>query len=340
MQPRVPYRTLPISRRAALTVLAAGAGAVLPGTTLTTIARPQEPAVEWRGRALGSSARIVIRHFDADAGGRLLKHCVREIERLENIFSLYRHESELCRLNRDGKLEAASLDLRLVLAEARRFGELSDGIFDVTIQPLWRVYAEHFASAPDAASGPDRRQVDRAAKLVDFRAIDIDSTMPRLTRDGMAISLNGIAQGYFTDRIADLLRNAGMAHVLVDVGEIRVIGSDDDGPWRIGIRDPATPAAFADTITLTNAAVATSGGYGTRFDAAGRFHHLFDPGTGECPNQVRSATAIARTAMQADALATALAVSPPGRARYLLGRFRGTAACLILADGSRMELKA
>lgn len=130
-----------ITRRRTLAILAA-AGATLPLTGASSM-RPM-PAFEWRGRALGGPARIVIRHPDEAKARRLVDHCAREIERLENIFSLYRAQSEIARLNREGRLAAPSQDLRLVLADARRYATLSGGAFDVTVQPLWRLYSGHF----------------------------------------------------------------------------------------------------------------------------------------------------------------------------------------------------
>lgn len=326
-----------IGRRRALIVLAAGLGTALPGLGASAVAKSRVPTLEWEGRALGAPARIVIRHPDEFRVRRLLRHCVREIERLDGIFSLYRRDSELSRLNDDGCLDGASLDLRLVLAESQRLGVLSGGTFDVTIQPLWRLYERHFATLPRSHTGPDRRQIERAAGLVDYRGIAIDGGGIRLSRDGMAVSLNGIVQGYLTDRITDMLRDAGLSNLLVDLGEIRAVGNDGARPWRVGIETPAGLQSVRGLDLPEDAALATSAGYGTRFEPSGRFHHLFDPATGTCPGQVVSATAVASTAMRADALATTLAVAPVERARSLVRAFRASAARLSLADGRELE---
>jgi len=313
----------PITRRRALCILGAAAGLALPGTA-TPLAGPIQ---EWRGRALGGPARISIRDGDTARIERLLAHCVAEIERLENIFSMYRPESELCRLNREGRLDAPSLDLRLLLAESRRFGVLSGGAFDVTVQPLWQLYAAHFAANPGTADGPADRDLAAATAMVDYRAIDSDGVAIRLTRPGMAVTLNGIAQGYLTDRISDMLRDAGLTGVLVDLGEIRASAGES---WRIGVEDPRRPGAIAAELPLAGGALATSGGYGTRFDAAGRFHHLFDPASGRSAGRVLAASAFAPTATVADALATTLAVAPVDRARALVLAFGGSGARLAL----------
>ena len=89
-----------------------------------------------------------------------------------------------------------------------------------------------------------------------------------LIRHGAAITLNGIAQGYATDRVVDMLRQAGLSTTLVNMGEIRAIGARPDGaPWRVGLADPDRPGALTETVDLVDRAVATSAGAGFRFDA-------------------------------------------------------------------------
>lgn len=325
---------IPLTRRRALTVLAAAASLPL---VAPAHANSRAPELEWRGKALGGPARIVVRHPDAQRVRRVLEHCVREIARLEAIFSLYQPHSELSRLNAGGRLAAPSHDLRLVVTESRRFGTISDGAFDVTVQPLWRLYAGHFAAHPGDGNGPAPRRVARIVRLVDYRNIDCDNGGIVLARRGMAVTLNGIAQGYMTDRIADLLRDAGLGRVLVDLGEIRALAMPDEEPWRIGIEDPRDRGRMNGTLPLRGAALATSGGYGLQFDPDGRFHHLFDPATGQSAARCLSASAVAPTAMAADALATALVVAGPLRAHALLAGFGGSHARLTLRDGTIVE---
>jgi hypothetical protein len=89
----------------------------------------------------------------------------------------------------------------------------------------------------------------------------------------MAITLNGIAQGYITDRIADLLRHEGFEQAVVDLGEWRALGSHPEGrPWRAATRE--------GSIALSDNALAVSSGAGTAFETSARFHHIFDPATG------------------------------------------------------------
>jgi thiamine biosynthesis lipoprotein len=311
----------PLSRRRALAVIAAAAGVPLVRT-----ARADVPVHVWRGMALGAEASLRIAHPERAVARRLVARCVDEVARLEAVFSLYRPDSELCRLNRDGALERASHDLRLVLAEAQRFGELSGGAFDVTVQPLWQLYRAHFAARPDDTAGPPARLIEAARHLVDYRALAIDGAQVRLLRPGMAATLNGIAQGYVTDRVADLLRDAGCERVLVQLGETYAGAPPAVGrPWRIGILDPNAPATVVDTLEAVNVAIAISSGAATRFDAAARHHHLFDPMTGKSAHRHASVTVLAPRATTADALSTALAVAPPAVAPRLLRQTKATA---------------
>ncbi len=324
----------PTTRRRALTICAGAGAAALLGLPR---GQAKTPVLEWRGRALGGQARMVMRHRDDAVARKMVGYCVGEIERLERIFSLYRSDSEILHLNREGRLDDPSHDFRLLLGEARRYGKLSGDAFDVTVQPLWRLYADHFAIWPAAPGGPDPRDIERARALVDYRGIDLDNGRVMLARRGMEITLNGLAQGYITDRITDILRDAGMTDVLVDLGEIRAL---DGGNWTLGIADPRRPGQTIRELSLSGGAIATSAGTGSQFEATGRFHHLFDPATGYSVTGCLSATAMAHSAAEADALATTLAISPPAEARSLLRAFRGQRAVLVLPDGRITEITA
>ena len=307
------------TRRRFIAIAAAAAG--LP---LAAAGARAEPAHlhRWSGIALGAAAEIVLHDADAARARRLIARCVAEIERLEDVFSLYRPRSALSRLNRDGRLPAPPLELVALLAEARVYSERTEGAFDATVQPLWRLHAAHFAQPGADSRGPADAEIARARALVDYRAVDIEPAEIRFARPGMALTLNGIAQGHITDRVARLLQEAGMGDVLLDIGEVRALGRHPDGrPWRVGLRRAAQPETVARTVTLADRAVATSAGVASPFEPSGRHHHLFDPATGRPAPGSGQVSVIAPRATLADALSTALAVAPPARAAPLAARF-------------------
>lgn len=284
-----------LTRRRALGLLAAAAGLPLVlGATRATA-----EVVTWHGRALGAPATLVIHHPDRPAAERLVAACVAELERLEGILSLYRPDSALSELNRAGALAVPPPELVAILDDCRRFHALTGGAFDPTVQPLWRLYAAHFAAGGDPA-GPAAAALSAARATVGLDAVAVSPDRIALTRRGMALTLNGIAQGWITDRIADRLRAAGVTSTLVDMGEIRGVGPH---PWRVGIS--GTDAI----VPLTDRAIATSSPQGFAFDPAGRFTHIIDPRSGATPARFSRITVTAPTAAEADALSTGFALT-------------------------------
>jgi thiamine biosynthesis lipoprotein len=290
----------------------------------------------WRGVALGADAQLLIRHPDPAVANRLVERCLAEVARLERVFSLYREDSALVRLNRDGALAAPPLDLVRLLGESERFSRLTRGAFDVTVQPLWRVYADHFSRPVADPDGPPRRAVEAALARLGHDAVDISPALVRFARPGMAVTLNGIAQGYITDRVVELLRGEGIDRALVDMGELRAMGG---APWSVGLEDPLLPGGVAETLEIENRAVATSGGYGTRFDDAGRFNHLFEPATGATSSRYLAVSVVAADATTADALSTAFSLLPMEAAAPIV-RALGVAAHYAMPDGSRISQAA
>jgi thiamine biosynthesis lipoprotein len=323
----------PFSRRRFITLAAA-----LPAIGLAARSGSAQPLV-WTGTAMGAEASMTILHRDGAEAHRLLAACVEEIRRLEGVFSLFRRDSALVRLNRDGKLAPAPAELLELARHARGLSALSDGMFDVTVQPLWTLYHGHFAQAQAAADGPAAALVEQARALVGWRGLTEEDGGLRFARPGMAATFNALAQGYVTDRVAALLRAEGLTDMLLDLGELRGFGAHADGsPWRIGISDPREPRRLMDSVDLRDQAAATSGGYGTVFDAAGRFHHLMNPETGRPSFSWAGVTVFAPTATIADGLSTTLAVAPPERAARLLKDGGGTAAVLIDQSGKIQRL--
>ena len=324
------------ARRQVLKILAASA--VLPlGIAGLRMFGPQSTFHAWQGEALGAVASMQLWHVNAGHAQRTLARMAAEVRRLEGVFSLYQPDSEISRLNRDGVLVRASRDMRVVLESARAMAEASGGAFDPTVQPLWQLYERHFGQAGANPSGPRPGAIDAARQLVDYRGIDIEESAVRFAAQGMAVTPNGIAQGYITDVIADILRNEGFDHVAIELGETRVLGTHPEGrPWQVGLRDWAGDTGRM--IELVDESSATSGGYGTVFDPTGTHHHIFDPGTGISANRLKEVVAVAPRAMDADALGTALFVAGEERAADILATVSGARAILTRTDGEVIRL--
>ena len=246
----------------------------------------------WQGVALGARATLRLAHADAKA---ISERVAAEISRLEDILSLYRRDSSLMQLNRAGHLTAPPFELLECLSLAGAVHKASGGQFDPTIQPLWACYAAASASGQT----PDTDALGHALARTGWGRVQFDSTVIQMQPD-MALTLNGIAQGYIADRVATMLEAEGLTNILIDTGEFRALGRHPDGrAWPVKL-------AAGGTVPLVARALATSAPLGTTFDAAAQVGHILDPRTGlPAPALWREITVSSRSAALADALSTA-----------------------------------
>ena len=253
-----------ISRRRFLTILAASA--LLPTAA---------PAMQWQGQALGADCNITLSGpaHRAQAALAALPALLRQIEA---DFSLYDPGSALCRLNAAGSLPDASPAFHAVIALSDQIYRATDGAFDPTVQPLWQ---SHSTGQPIHVP-------------IGWHHLTFD---PLTLKPGMALTLNGIAQGFATDAVQALLASHGFSHALINIGEYAAIG----GPFRIGINDPQFGQLAQKT--LTNRAIASSAPRATLI--AGHPHIQHPRGR---PALWSSVTVEADNAAMADALSTAL----------------------------------
>jgi FAD:protein FMN transferase len=328
-----------ISRRRFITISAAAS--VTAGTVASVQAFASTAPYRWQGTALGAKASLLLHHPDKQEAARIVSACVAEISRLENIFSLYRENSALVQLNKSGFLDHPPLELVQALADCRRISDISGGAFDVSVQPLWQLNSGHFSKVGADPKGPSAPDIEAARDLVNYKNILISSARIEMTKSGMALTLNGFAQGYITDRVADLLRAEGLKNVLVDMGETRALDDHPDGrPWRVGIRDPKDTQGVVRTLQVQNQATATSGGYGQTFSANSSLHHLFNPETGSASQRYASVTVIAPLAATADALSTALSSMPLDKVEGCLKQAGAKAAYFLHHDGRFEDIRA
>jgi thiamine biosynthesis lipoprotein len=326
-----------VTRRRVLRIVAAAAGVplLIAGVRATA---PKMQAFTWRGQVLDAVSELTLWHTDAGFAQATLVRVREEIARLERVFSLYIPESEISRLNAAGRLEKPSPELRALMSESLRLSALSGGAYDISVQPLWRLYEAHFWSRTHVEPDIVARAHDVARALVDFRGIENAPKTIAFARPGMAITLNASAQGYITDWIADMLRNEGFESAVVDLGEFRALGRHPDGrPWRMGIGERGG-GDDGPTVELENMALAVSAGYGTIFEPGGKFHHIFDPHTGESANRLLNVAVIGPRATAADGLATALCVVGEAYARALIAAYPGTRAILTRLDGTSVSI--
>lgn len=320
----------PPSRRRFIAISAAIAGMTALPTGITLAATPVH---RWRGVAMGADAEMLLYHNDSNAAARLIEACLSEVHRLERIFSLYRDDSAISRLNTDGVLHNPPPELVDLLSRSNTVSELTDGAFDITVQSLWRLYQDHFTSGA-GPNGPPQAALNAAKENIDYRAVSVRPEMISFDNKGMAITLNGIAQGYITDAVTNVLRRSGAKNVLVNMGEIRAVGQHaDGGPWRVGLS-----SEIDAEIELVDQAIATSAGDGMVFPSSDSHHHLFDPHSGQSANLWKSMTVIAQTATMADALSTAFSSMSHERIRAICSQINVSAQAISQQGHRQMKL--
>lgn len=280
---------------------------------------------EQKAWAFGSEISLIAYHEDRATAQSAVRAALKAMVEMEEVLSLYRPQSEICRLNRDAVLEQPHQDLLTVLRHALEWSRLTDGAFDPTVQPLWTLHA--------SGRTPTLSELEEARRLVDFRKVHIRGNCIRLA-PGQAITLNGIAQGFAADRVREVLCAHGIRHALANTGEFCALGGKPEGEaWRIGIQHPRVRDAYVALAALSDRFLSTSGDYQTKFSHDFSSHHVFDPVTGRSPAALSSVTVVAPSGLEADALSTAIFVLGPSRGLELAASRPNVDALLVLKNG-------
>ncbi len=279
-----------LSRRRFITIAVASGLPIKPGWASS------EDGARWRGVALGAEADLRIVGIPRVHAQELISIARAEIERLEKQFSLYRQDSALVSLNDSGLLRHPSPDMLELLSLAKSVHAASGGAFDPTIQSLWKVYAEHHGK-------PSGELIESALAKTGWDKVEVSPSLVRLP-DGGELTLNGIAQGFITDKVVALLKSHGLEQALVNVGEISAIGSPSGlDAWPVQLDGPK---GARQTIRLRDRAVATSSAVGTTLDVGGAVSHILDPRDGLPATSLWNRVSIEhRSAAIADGLSTA-----------------------------------
>ena len=272
--------------------------------------------------AFGTVVSIRVLHADARQAELALADAMAEIRTVDALLSIYRPGSEVHTLNRDARLARPGRHVLAVLDQAHRLSAQTRGAFDITVQPLWELARSGSSCAP-------------ALPLVGWQRMRIDAAAVTLGA-GMAITLNGIAQGYAVDLARAALQARGIRHALIDTGEFGALGAGEGGrPWRLGVRDPRRSNAYAGTVQIDGRAVATSGDYAMAFTPDFSTHHIFDPATGASPAELAAVTVAAPSGILADGLSTAFMVMGVQRSLALAAEMPGVDLVAMDKQGRR-----
>lgn len=290
-------------------------------------------SVVYPTRTMGTYANVIIVTADSAATAPAARRAHAVFSRLDSLMSNWTSTSEVARLNRvaaQGPTPVQPEVARVIDVSLRLWRE-SEGAFDITVEPLVRLWG--FLGGPKRV--PARAEVDSAFKLVGAQRVHYaaDTRTLRFDQQGVKIDLGGIAKGYAVDEAARSLRADGVTDALVDLtGNMVALGHPADADhWRIGIRDPRDRMRYFARLHLDpGQAISTSGKYEQFVSQDGRtYGHIINPRTGWPAEGLISVTVIGRTALDCDAWDTPLFVLGPVDGRRKAAERDEVAAVLV-----------
>ncbi len=265
------------------------------------------PVIKQRAHLMGTEVDVTVHHKDIRAAEAAVEKAFAEALRLERLFSVFREQSDVFRINKMAGIEAVRVheETFYLIEQSIFYSDISGGAFDITVGPLmdiWGFKDKEFRVPP-------RDEVMSSLSLVGYEKIILSPAdmSVKLPVRGMKIDLGGIAKGFIVDRMAQIMEESGVSGALVNAGgDLYGFGPGYGAEgWRVGIRHPREKERIVDVLSVMDAGVATSGDYERFFIWDGiRYSHIMDPVTGKPSTGVISATVIAGSCMEADVLST------------------------------------
>lgn len=261
---------------------------------------------------LGTEVEMVAVHPDLGQCKEALYNAFQEINRIENLLSSHKKDSEISKINSEAAITPVkvSAETFAIIKRAIAYSKKFDGMFDISIGPITELWG---FNDDKEITIPQKEKLNSLLKVVDYKNVILNDqhTTVSFAVKGMKLDLGGIAKGYAIDKAAELLKQQGIQRFLINAGgDIYASGlKSNNKKWRVGIKHPRKPHALLAAFELNDFAVATSGDYERYAEINGkRYHHIINPRTGFPSNFCQSVTVFAPTAEEADVWATYLFV--------------------------------
>lgn len=295
------------------------------GTRLASVSRTRP--------LMGTFVTVTVLDASENKAVEAVEAAFAEMERLILLLDRHSPATPISFLNRTGRLVDVAPEIHYLIARAAYFHRQTRGLFDITVKPVLDLFEDHFSRT---GNPPPSESIALALKRVGAGDIVHRDREVLFRREGIQITLDGIAKGYIVDQSISRLKAQGIRHALINAGgDIRALGDKGNGrPWNIAIQDPRNRNRHIQIIPLKEGAIATSGNYENYFDDKKQFHHIIDPDTGYSPQHFVSATILAPSLADADALATAALIPSEKPALGLVRIIPHAQAALVDAQGA------
>jgi thiamine biosynthesis lipoprotein len=287
--------------------------------------------------AMSTLVAVTAIHRSQDLAEEAIGRAFEEMNRLIGILNRFDDSTALSSLNSEGRLRDTPPELVHLIQRSARYHEVSSGLFDISVRPLVDLFQEKLTGSEPRE--PTDSEIRDAMQRVGFKSVAISGPDVELQRDGMSLTLDGIAKGFIVDAIAESLTRGKVRNYLVNAGgDIRTSGRREyREPWRVAVQDPEKQDNYPEVLPMTKGAVATSGSYEIFYDQERMYHHIVDSTSGRSPTLHASVTVRAPTALAADALATTLYLLNPAEGVRLIESLRGCECLLIDRAGGQVK---
>ena len=294
------------------------------------------------GLTMGTTYSIKIKTADAVVNQEKIRADIEKILlEINQKMSTYIVDSELSVINFSNSLDSnlISDDLFKVISHANTISKTTNGAFDITVGPLVNLWG----FGPDKSENkiPPNEEIELIKKNIGYKKIYLnkETTSIKKLHPDLYVDLSGIAKGFAVDKIALYLNSYNLENYLVEIGgELIAKGTNEDNEvWQIGIENPNNN--LVKIIGLKDIAMATSGDYRNYFEKNGvRYSHTINPNTGKpIKHKLASVTVLDKTAMNADALATAFMVLGPAKTIELANELKIGVYLIIKNDENFYE---
>lgn len=258
-------------------------------------------------KAMNDEFETIFSRLDFPQGTKAALDALDEVERLEQVLSVFRFDSRIQYINLTAHEIPVRLDEELfdLITLCVKFAEETGGAVDITSSPLWKVWG--FAKRKGRI--PTVSEIETALANVNYRLLELDPETKtiRFKKKGVELNFGCVGKGFALDIAARKLLEQQVDRFLFQGGlsSVLAVGSG----WKIGVAHPMRPGKRLAELLLDNEAVATSGSQKQFFRYNGRsYSHLIDPRTGQPADNVLSVTVLAPTGTQAELLSTAFFV--------------------------------
>lgn len=277
---------------------------------------------------MGTYVNIII-YADKDSDyQKILDSGFAKIDEISKIASNYDPESSVTKLNKNGFIENAPVELVDIIRLSKDYNKITMGAFDITIDPVLTLWA---GGLWEKSKEVQQQKILEALNFVGSDKISINGSNIKFEKEGMSVTLGGIAKGYIVDKVIETLKSQGINNALVNAGgDIATLGAKPDGElWNISLENPDNTSEKIVEFALAGKSIATSGNYYRYFDPKKETAHIIDPKTGYTADKCISATIIAENATIADILATSVFVLGPQEGISLVDSLDNVEAFII-----------